>query len=389
MKKRIILGLALLIGLLVLAFFTIGPTLFDRMVNRVDRDGPLPISPQALALAARYPIVDLHADPLLWNRDLTASIGYGHIDLQRMEKGHVALQVFSSVTKTPRGQNYESNDAESDNITTLVIAQRQPIRTWTSLLQRSLYHAEKLERFAADSQGRLRIVRSARDIDKLMAERADGAQVIGAMLSIEGLQNLEGRLDTLDRLYDAGFRIAGLAHFFDNEVAGSVHGREKYGLTPFGRQVVAQMEARGMIVDLAHVSHAAIRDVLAMATRPVVVSHGGVKGVCDTNRNLTDAEIDAIAANGGLIGIGFWDAAVCDITPAGIVRSISYVRDRVGIEHVALGSDWDGAVATFFDASGAPAVIDALLAAGYSEAQIAQVMGGNALRLFSRTLPRL
>lgn len=376
-------------GLAAILFFAIAPQWVDRSMNTVVRDGPLVVSPAARAMTRAHPVVDLHADPLLWNRDLTRSYAYGHIDLQRLEKGSVALQVFSSVTKSPRGLNYERNSDETDTITPLVIGQLQPPRTWTSLLERSLYHAEKLERFAALSQGRLRIVRSSSQIETLLRDRATGTQVIGGLLSIEGLQNLEGDIQNLDRLYDAGFRMAGLAHFFDNEVSGSVHGVAKYGLTPLGRAVVKRMESLGMIIDLAHVSHQGIAETLAMATRPVVVSHGGVRGVCDTNRNLTDGEIDAIAKGGGVIGIGFWDAAVCDISPKGIVRSITYVRDRVGIDHVALGSDFDGSVATFFDASDIAAVTDAMIAAGYSEADIAKVLGGNVLRLFKQTLPKL
>src|SRR3546814_9629720 len=104
------------------------------------------------------------------------------------------------------------------------------------------------------------------------------------------------------------------------------------------------MGPMGKLRDLAHASHSTIRDVLAMAQRPVVYSHGGVKATCDTNRNLTDAETKGIAATGGVIGIGFWDAAVCAPTPQATARAMRHVRDLVGIEHVALGSDFDGAV---------------------------------------------
>src|SRR3546814_6342207 len=98
--------------------------------------------------------------------------------------------------------------------------------------------------------------------------------------------------------------MAGLTHFFDNKLAGSMHGLKKGGLTPFGRQVVRRMEEKGMIVDLAHLSHAGVADVLAMAHRPVVSSHGGVQATCRVNRNLSDAEIRGVAATGGLVGIG-------------------------------------------------------------------------------------
>ena len=207
------------------------------------------------------------------------------------------------------------------------------------------------------------------------------------MLSIEGLQNIEGKRANLDRLYDAGFRMAGLAHFFDNEVAGSMHGLKKGGLTPFGVEVVRAMEAKGIVVDIAHSSHTAVAQVLAMAKRPVVSSHGGVQATCKVNRNLTDAEIRGVARTGGVIGIGYWDAAVCDTSPQGIVHAIRHVRDLVGIDHVGLGSDYDGAIAARFDTSRLDAITQGLIAAGFSDAEIAKVMGGNVLRVLGAVLP--
>ncbi len=201
------------------------------------------------------------------------------------------------------------------------------------------------------------------------------------MLSIEGLQNLDGDAANLDRLYEAGFRMAGLTHFFDNEVGGSMHGEAKGGLTPLGRDVLRRMEEMGMVVDIAHSSHAAVAEILAMARRPVVSSHGGVQATCNVNRNLTDAEIRGVAATGGVIGIGYWDGAVCSTRPEDIARAMVHVRDLVGIDHVGLGSDFDGAVTTGFDTSQLAMLTQALVNAGFSEADIRKVMGGNVLRV--------
>ncbi len=207
------------------------------------------------------------------------------------------------------------------------------------------------------------------------------ARTVGAMLSVEGLHNLEGDAANIDRLHAAGFRMAGFAHFFDNDLAGSMHGRTKGGLTPLGRTVLRRMEARGMIVDVAHASHAAVADMLAMARRPVVSSHGGVQATCRVNRNLTDAEIRGIARTGGLVGIGYWDAAVCSTAPRAIAAAIAHVRDTVGVDHVALGSDFDGAVTTGFDTTQLDGIAQALLDRGFTDAEVAKVMGGNALRV--------
>lgn len=364
-----------------LAFFTLAPGIAERSMNRVEPIAIAEPGADTRALHDRLVIADMHGDTLLWARDLTKAADRGHVDLPRLEAGNVALQIFSSVTKTPKGQNYDANSGDSDNITMLAIGQLQPVRTWTSLVERSLWHATKLERAEVVSDGRLRIVRTPGDLDALLMKRATGARVTGAMLSVEGLHNLEGRLDNLDRLYAAGFRMAGLTHFFDNELAGSMHGERKGGLTSLGRAAVRRMEALGMIVDIAHASHPAVAETLAMASRPVVSSHGGVQATCGANRNLTDDQIRGIAATGGVVGIGYWDAAVCSTAPRAIVDAILHVRNVAGIDHVGLGSDFDGAVTTGFDASRLAVVTDELRRRGTSDGDIAKVMGGNVLRV--------
>lgn len=377
-------GVVLIVALA--GFFLFGPGLVERSMNKV-----VPVaataSPRALALHKTLQIADMHADTLMWQRDLLKHASRGHVDLPRLEAGHVALQVFSSVSKTPKGQNYDANGGDTDNITLLTFAQLQPPRTWTSILERSLYHAEKLQDAANRSGGRLRFIKTGQDLSKLLADRAAGHQVTGALFSVEGLQNLEGKLANLDRLQAAGMRMAGLAHFFDNEVAGSMHGLKKGGLTPLGRQVVGELERRHILVDLAHSSHATVAEVLAMATRPVVSSHGGVQATCKVNRNLTDDEIRGIARTGGVIGIGYWDAAVCGTAPAKVAEAMAHVRDLVGIDYVGLGSDFDGATTAGFDTSKLALVTQALIDRGFSDADIAKVMGGNVLRVLGQVLP--
>jgi membrane dipeptidase len=383
LKKWISIGLALVaLALIIVAarFFAITPGKIDRSQNKVV-PVDLSITPAAQALHATLDVADMHADSLLWKRDLLERSDHGHVDLPRLIEGRTALQVFSSVTKSPRGQNYDSNDADSDTIRDLAVIDLQPLRTWSSLLQRSLWHAEKLQNFAERSGGRLRLITTQTDIDRLLADRQDGNSAVSGMLSIEGLHDIEGNIANLDVLYAAGFRMAGLTHFFDNDVAGSMHGVKKNGLTPLGRQVVHRMEAMGMVVDVAHASHAALAEVLAMATRPVVFSHGGVQATCKVNRNLTDDEIRGIARTGGVIGIGYWSGAICSTKPQDVARAIAHVRDLVGIDYVGLGSDFDGSTTTGFDASQVVAVTQALLNAGFSETDIRKVMGGNVLRV--------
>ena len=178
------------------------------------------------------------------------------------------------------------------------------------------------------------------------------------------------------------------AHFFDTEIGGSSSGIEKGGLTELGREFVRRVEARGMIVDLAHASRRTIDDVCAMASRPVLVSHTGVRGACDNNRNLDDESARKVAATGGVVGVGFWPTATCGTDARAIARSIKYAAALVGARHIALGSDFDGAVPVPFDASGLAAVTDALIAEGFTDEEIEMIMGGNVLRLLLQTLPR-
>ena len=389
MRKKIWIP-ATLIAAAALGFFGFAPGYVEGSMNQIDGKPLIAVSAEAKALHKTLNIVDLHSDTLMWNRDLNDSVSRGHMDLLRLQDGNVALQLFSSVTKTPKNQNYDGNGADTDNITLLTIAQLQPLKTWSSLAERSLYHAQKRDDAVVASAGAIKAVDTAGQLDALLSARQKDKRPVGAMLTIEGLQNLEGKAANLDRLYDAGFRMAGLTHFFDNELAGSMHGLEKGGLTPFGRDIVKRMEAKGMIIDIAHLSHTGVAEVLAMATRPVVSSHGGVQATCKVNRNLTDDEVRGVAKTGGVIGIGYWDGALCDTSPRAAAKAMKHVRDLVGIEHVALGSDYDGATTVRFDTSQLVQVTQALMDEGFTAQEIRAVMGENALRVIRAGLvPRV
>ena len=401
-KWRVLERIGILIAIMLALFLWFGPGLIESSMNKVEPVNAT-ASARADALHETLAIADMHADTLMWQRDLLERSNRGHVDLPRLHAGNVALQVFSSVTKTPKGQNYDANGEDTDNITLLTMAQLQPVRTWNSLLQRSLWHATKLERAAANSNGELRIIRSQTDMKQLLFDRDDepnwpvfrpkyatssrGLAPIGALLSIEGLQDLEGKRSNLDVLFKAGFRMAGFAHFYDNDVAGSMHGMKKGGLTPLGRQILADMEAKGMVVDIAHSSHAAVAEILKLAKRPVVSSHGGVQATCKVNRNLTDEEIKGVARTGGVVGIGYWEGAICSTQPAKFAEAVAHVRDLVGIDYVGLGSDFDGATTTGFDTSRLALITQALMDRGFTDAGIAKVMGGNVLRVLGEVLP--
>ncbi|MES2950684.1 MAG: dipeptidase [Pseudomonadota bacterium] len=384
--RKVLMGTLVLVVLGLTAVFSI-PAAVDGRMNTVIHPAPYAASAQATAAHQALFVADLHDDALLWNRDLLQRYDRGHSDLPRLLDGHMALQVFATVTKTPKGMNYERNSADTDSITMLAMAQRWPVATWSSLLQRALYQSEKLHRAVQDSEGRLVLVKNQQDMATFVKAWTADHQRVAAVLATEGLHPLEGKLENVDRLYDAGFRITGLTHFFDNEVGGSAHGWDKGGLTPFGRQVVARLEAKGMLIDLAHASKPLIDDVLAVAKRPVLVSHTGVAGTCPGPRNLTDAHLKRIAATGGVVGIGYWEGAVCDPSVPAIVKAIRYAVNQVGVAHVALGSDFNGATRTPFDVTGLPQLTEGLQKAGFSADDIRAIMGGNVQRLLLQSLP--
>jgi membrane dipeptidase len=277
-------------------------------------------------------------------------------------------------------------------ITWLALVERWPPRTWDSLRERALFQARKLQETADASGGRLTVIRTRDDLARYGERRRTDPAITAGLLGLEGAQALEGDLGNVDTLYEAGFRMMAPTHFFDTEWAGSAHGVGKGGLTDRGRAFVRKLESRRILLDLAHASPRTIADATAMAARPVVVSHTGVKGTCANLRNLSDDELRAVARTGGIVGIGFWGgdpagSAVCGGDAAAVARAIRYAAEVAGLEHVALGSDWDGTVAEPFDAAGLVELTDALLAAGLSEDAIASVMGGNAMRLLQAALP--
>ena len=386
--KRWLVGLLAIVVVSLVAVPLVAPGITDRGMNKRSAEPPYTLTLEGAALQKQLMVADLHNDVLLWGRDITQRANHGHVDLPRLREGNFGFVVFSTVTKTPKGINYVSNDSTTDQIQLLAVVGGWPPRTWNSRLQRALYESDRLFDAAARTRGELLVITRASQVDSVMARRARGEKVIGALLSTEGLHALDGKLESVDTLYAHGFRLLGLTHFFDNDVGASAHGLSHAGLTPFGRLVLHRMELLNMIVDVAHASPQLVSDVLAMSTRPVIVSHAGVQATCPGPRNLTDDQLRAIAATGGVVGIGFWDGAICEPSAASAAKAIRHAVDVAGIDHVALGSDWDGATTEPFDASGIGLVTGELLKQGFTAEEIAKIMGGNVVRVLKAALPR-
>ena len=387
MLKKLLIAAATLVTTAVIVAFAFGPAYLEKEMNRVIELQAYDISNEARALHTSLTVADLHSDTLLWHRDVLDHGKRGHVDIPRLVEGGVVVQVFSTVTKAPKELNYDENTGDSDQITGAVILQRWPVRTWVSLYERASYQAQRLDRAAQRSDGALVFLRTVTDLEAVLAANANGTPVIGGLMATEGSHALDGSLENIQRLYDEGFRMMGLHHFFDNKLGGSLQGVSQAGLTDFGRDAIREMNRLGIMIDVAHSSQIVVDEALALSTTPLVVSHTGVRGACDSPRNISDDHMQRIAAAGGLIGIGYWEGAVCDATPAGVAKSIAYAVNLVGKEHVALGSDYDGATSVYFDTSELPALTQALLDEGLNEDEIRAVMGGNQIRFFQKYLP--
>jgi microsomal dipeptidase-like Zn-dependent dipeptidase len=359
----------------------------ERRRNRVTSPGPYALAPAVADLHERLTVVDLHADSLLWGRDLLRRADRGHVDVPRLVEGNVALQVFAAATHVPRHANLDRNDDRTDDMTLVALVLGWPIASLRSRLARAEHQARRLHETAARSGGGLTVVRTGPELERFLGRRAGDPSLVAGLLAIEGAHALDGEVANVDRIEAAGYRMVGLAHLFDNAFAGSAHGIEKGGLTPAGGRLIGELERRGILVDLAHASDATIDDVLRIATRPVLASHTGVRAVADHVRNLSDEQLRAIAATGGVAGIGFWPTAAGGDSVDWIARSIAHAVSVVGAEHVALGSDFDGSVSVPFDASGMGQLTGALLSVGLDQDQIAAVMGGSAIRLLRAVLP--
>ena len=377
--------LTLLIGGALYARFIVAPGK-DAQMNAVVRPGPYKISSKARALHDSLRVADLHADTLLWARNPEKRHDFGQTDFPRLREGGVRLQVFSAVTKSPRGLNFNRNDGTGpDDITALAMAQFWPPRTWNSQYERAAYQARRLQKLEKRSKGPFVIARTAQDL-KIAIENPD---ILVGILEIEGAHPLKGKIENIERLYDEGYRMMGLQHFFDNELGGSMHGISQAGLTDFGKAAIKDMTQRGIILDMAHASEASVRDVLALTNQPLILSHGGVRSACPRtkNRNLPDDILIEMARRGSLIGIGYFGGVICDISPDGIADALIYAVDLLGSDAVALGSDFDGTVTTSLDTSELAAITDALLDKDMEPDTVRAVMGENAISFFLKALP--
>ncbi len=327
---------------------------------------------EALAMHARHPAIDLHADTLMWARwvgyDLQrrhnpplpkGAVG-GHVDMPRMREGGMGAQFFGLVSLPFMGRTHGLAATVDEQI-------------------------DALEATLGATKD-LRLAKTRADVEQA---NADGA--LAALLGIEGAHSLEGDVDRLEAFAKRGVRYLGLLHFSSNDAGFPAYGRgrrDDTGLTRFGRELVTKCESLNVIVDLSHINKRGFMDVCAQATKPPIISHTGVLGAFEHWRNVDDEQLRAVADAGGCVGVMFCPRFLGGDGLGPVVAHLKHILDVCGEDAPALGSDWDGFIvptAGLADPTGLPALTAAMIKAGMTESAIGKILRQNVLRVLEST----
>lgn len=323
------------------------------------------VSPEALRIHREAFVLDLHVDSLLWPRDLLEKDG-GHVDFPRMREGGLDAVAFTVATRF-----FGMGGAKAFH-------DLWPPATWVSPWARFRHQLDRMDRFIAASSGRVRRATTAAEL-----RSNDRAGVLSVFHGIEGAHALGSDLTRVREARRRGVLFIGPVHLSDNAYGGSSSGSDR-GLTALGRELLAEMNREGVLLDLAHASPKTFEDALALTTLPPVVSHVGARAVHEKWRNLKDEQIRAVAERGGVIGLMLTPPALSAPDLKEAMRHLAHMVLIAGEDAVGLGSDFDGYVTSPIDASGLPQLTELMLREGWTEARIRKILGENVLRLLER-----
>ena len=315
--------------------------------------------------------VDLHCDSILeiYTKKKDLADLAGHINLEKLCRGGVLMQCFAAF------------------IATYDCAERNGIHVGAYELFCAM--ADIFDRQMALYPDVLAPARSYADVVK---NRAEGK--ISALFTVEDAVPLEGMIERVDEMYARGVRMAALLWNYENSLGfpNSPDAREHAKpLKPFGREAVERMNELGIIVDVSHLSEGGFWDVADISRKPFIASHSCARALCDHSRNLTDAQLRAVAEHGGIVGVNFNSGFLNgreDYTPnADIIRHMDYIRQKAGIESVALGSDFDGidCALELRDCAGLPSLAEAMESV-FTDDEIDLISSKNALRVLCDTV---
>ncbi len=303
-------------------------------------------------------VVDLHCDTVLRWADKKGCLGArrrgGHVDLPLLRAGSVGVQVFALY----------------------VAPSFAPARSTT----RARALLETFQTEVARYRAEVGVATSVAQVRRLVR-----AGKVAAVLSIENGDAIEDDLGRLDDFYRAGVRMISLTWNASNRMADGAMEHTQGGLTPFGRRVLRRVQELGMIVDVSHLSPASFWDVYRATEGPILASHSNAAAIQPHPRNLSDDQIRALAKRGGIMGINFYPGFLGEPTVGQTVAHIDHMVKLGGVGCVAMGSDFDGISSVprgLENASKFPVLGRLLIRRGYGPREVAQIMGGNALRVF-------
>ena len=345
------------------------------------------------------PIFDGHNDTLLHvlgdhprpRRDFFKRNEKGHIDLPRAREGGFAGGFFAAFT-TPDpasgGLDPDFEEVVSDTRLPPPVGQYFALNMTMSL-------AAALFRMEAESGGQFKVVRTAAELRECLTNGT-----VAAIFHVEGAEAIDAQFNSLEVLYQAGLRSLGIVWSRPNIFAEGVpfgfplSPDTGPGLTALGRQLVKECNRRGILVDLSHLNEKGFWDVAEISQAPLVATHSNAHAVSASARNLTDRQLDAVRDSGGIVGVNFSvgftraDGATDATTPLESVATMfDYLCERMGVEHVAFGSDFDGTTIPdeLGDVAGLPRLVDALRAKGFGEKELAKLGTENWLRVLEAT----
>jgi membrane dipeptidase len=350
------------------------------------------------------PIFDGHNDTLLalhlpqfsdgHVREFFTESQHGHIDWPRAQAGGMGGGFFAIFTPSPRSQDAPV-PGTSGTKSSYAIPMAAEVDQSTAL-KFTVDLAADLFRIEQQGEGKLKVVRTVAEMAQCLAD-----DIFAMIFHIEGAEAIDTNLNALETLYQAGLRSVGIVWSRPNAFASGVpfafpsSPDTGPGLTEAGKRLVQRCNELGVLLDLSHLNEAGFWDVAKLSTAPLVATHSGAHALCASARNLTDKQLEAVRASGGIVGVNFHvgflradgkrDGPGTSLTE--IVRHLDYMVERMGIDHVALGSDFDGATmpGDLRDVAGLPKLVAALRAAGYDEAALRQIAYGNWLRVLGQS----
>ena len=256
---------------------------------------------------------------------------------------------------------------------------------------------QMLDKFQREVEVNCDSIKVATSYDEIMNTVKDGR--IAAVITVEGGEPLEGKIESLRTIYKLGVRSLTLTHFPRNMLGDGSGADSGSNLTEFGREVVSEMNRLGMIVDISHLNETGFWDVIELTQDPVLATHSNCKALCSHHRNLTDDQIKALAENGGVLnlsfcggfikeGVGFNPEAVNKVTIEDWLDHLDYAVGLVGADHVGIGSDLDGGCGFpgLHDVTCFPNLTEGMISRGYSDQDIEKILGANDLRVFKTVL---